>query len=496
MAATKRVSFIILWFALAYFVDGKKRIIPVAGPDIYKGVNAAKDALSPGEKINNVMSFGAKPDGKFDCTQAFMDAWRATCKSTVQARLLIPKGRFVVSTMYFAGPCLTPRPVTIQVVGTVVATTDISEYVNGEWLMFEDLNGIKIIGGGTFDGMGKSSWSITENCEIDSTETCVRNPSNIKSVDPKGFHIFVTNSDNIRVRLLKLTAPATSPNTDGIHISNSVNVKLSKNNIETGDDCVSMIKGSKDLAINKLNCGPGHGISIGSLGKYEDEPEVKDIRVKNCTLVGTTNGIRIKTWPEMYPSSASDISFSDIVMENVKNPIVIDQEYQCFPNCKKKPSLVKIRDVGFRNIRGTTVSPIAVDLRCSKQFPCQNVKLININLNLGPKPAGSRCANIKPIYIGSVPKMKMLALSLSITILYIVSSEIGIAFARASTTLAPEPQADSPATDEIPPADLAEPPALENYPYDGSDELYSTPLEYFDVTRYGAGVMGRQILAL
>lgn len=83
---------------------------------------------------------------------------------------------------------------------------------------------------------------------------------NIKSVNPKGFHFFVTNCANIRLRLLKLTAPATSPNTDGIHISNSIDVKLSKNIIETGDDCVSMIQGVNNITINKLKCGPGHGI--------------------------------------------------------------------------------------------------------------------------------------------------------------------------------------------------------------------------------------------
>lgn len=106
-----------------------------------------------------------------------MDAWRAVCKSTVQARLLVPQGRFLVSTMYFAGPCTTPGPITVQVEGTVLATTDISEYVNGEWLMFEDITGIKLIGGGTFDGQGKDSWSQTENCETDSDSTCVRAPS-------------------------------------------------------------------------------------------------------------------------------------------------------------------------------------------------------------------------------------------------------------------------------------------------------------------------------
>ncbi|KAL9314872.1 hypothetical protein ACSQ67_020324 [Phaseolus vulgaris] len=314
MSITKRVGVLVMYFALVYHVDAKKKVMPVAGVDIYKDKNVAADKLSPGEKINNVLSFGAKGDGEYDCTQAFMDAWRETCHSKGNARVLVPEGRFVVSTMFFAGPCTTPDPVTIQVVGTVVATTDISEYVNGEWLMFESIDGIRLIGGGTFDGVGKESWKTSANCKVDPSDTCVRNPSslyfrkvrngiiqNIKSIDPKGFHVFVTNCVNIRLRLLKLVAPSESPNTDGIHISQSVNVKVSKNNIETGDDCISMIQGANDVHINKMNCGPGHGISIGSLGKYPDELEVKNISVTNISMVGTTNGVRIKTWPNKHP---------------------------------------------------------------------------------------------------------------------------------------------------------------------------------------------------
>lgn len=69
MATAKRAAVLILWFALAYCVDAGPRKGPLVGPDIYKGKNVAKDILAPGEKIVNVMSFGAKPDGKFDCTQ-------------------------------------------------------------------------------------------------------------------------------------------------------------------------------------------------------------------------------------------------------------------------------------------------------------------------------------------------------------------------------------------------------------------------------------------
>lgn len=83
---------------------------------------------------------------------------------------------------------------------------------------------------------------------------------NIRSVNPKGFHVFITKCSNIRMRKLKLIAPETSPNTDGIHISSSVNVIIARNSISTGDDCISMIQGSENIFINRLKCGPGHGI--------------------------------------------------------------------------------------------------------------------------------------------------------------------------------------------------------------------------------------------
>ncbi|CAJ1940967.1 unnamed protein product [Sphenostylis stenocarpa] len=414
MAIAKSAVILILFFALACIEATVPKVPRIAGPDMFRNKNVAKDVLLPGEKIVSVMDFGAKADGKFDCTQAFMSAWQKVChQSTGPTRLLIPPGRFLVSSMFFSGPCSIPSPVTIQVQGYVMATTDISEYENGDWLIFEKHNGLKIIGGGTFDGQGKKSWEYSQNCESAADGTCARNPSSlfvsdssnvviqgIRSVNPKGFHVFITKCTNVRLRKLKLLAPATSPNTDGIHVSHSNIVLMSKNTIATGDDCISMIQGVKNVFINRLKCGPGHGISIGSLGKYQDEDEVRGIRIKNCSLIGTTNGLRVKAWPDRYAGAASDISFSDIIMEKVKNPIIIDQEYECDPGCKKKPSLVKIKNVHFQNVRGTTTSPLAVDLRCSKLFGCQGVTVRDIDLKFGDAPTTSRCVNTHPIFGG------------------------------------------------------------------------------------------------
>lgn len=77
--------------------------------------------------------------------------------------------------------------------------------------------------------------------------------------------------------------------------------------------------------------------SIGSLGKYLNELEVSDVIVQRSTLIGTDNGLRIKAWPNKFPGSASNIIFAGITMDNVRNPIIIDEEYQCNPrNCKAK----------------------------------------------------------------------------------------------------------------------------------------------------------------
>ncbi|KAI9080035.1 hypothetical protein K1719_037968 [Acacia pycnantha] len=213
------------------------------------------------EKIVNVLDFGAKTDPKVESTEAFMHAWQAACKSKEQARLVVPKGQFLVSSMFFAGPCLTPGPITIEVEGTILASTDPSDYVNADWLIFQDLSGFKLIGGGTFDAQGKSMWPHTFDCDYRPFSDCVRLPStfqfntvkdgvieNITLANAMGLDVYVMRSKNITLNSVKLTAPSDSPNNENIRLEDCSNVVISQTTIQHGKDCVSVVKQATDLA--------------------------------------------------------------------------------------------------------------------------------------------------------------------------------------------------------------------------------------------------------
>jgi galacturan 1,4-alpha-galacturonidase len=66
------------------------------------------------------------------------------------------------------------------------------------------------------------------------------------------------------------------------------------------------------------------------------------------------------------------------------------------------PSKVKISNVNFKNVKGTSASQVAVKLVCSKEFPCEHVQLSDINLKYSGQggQATSTCANVNGVSTG------------------------------------------------------------------------------------------------
>ncbi|KAF8105591.1 hypothetical protein N665_0157s0160 [Sinapis alba] len=343
-------------------------------------------------EVFDVTKFGASPNAHSDNTHAFEKTWEAACNYQGRSKFYVPGGKFLVGAIQFKGPCRTESTMEVEITGELIAPTSIKVFPSNKWISFSQLNDIFLYGSTNLEGGGEVEAWKQESCKKSKcdkliTSLILANVSNaiIKNIslsNSKGFHLGLHFSKNVTVYNVSISSPWDSPNTDGIHVHSSSFVNITNSTIGVGDDCVSISTGSLDVLVSGTRCGPGHGFSIGSLGKQKNEEEVRRIKFQNCTINGADNGVRIKTWPTSPPSQASDITFEDILMINVSNPIFIDQEYCPSNSCNTtSASMVRLSNIEFKNIRGTYRSDFGVNLRCSSLVACENVTLIDVNLN-------------------------------------------------------------------------------------------------------------------
>ncbi|CAN1288973.1 unnamed protein product, partial [Linum perenne] len=186
------------------------------------------------------------------------------------------------------------------------------------------------------------------------------------------FHIVINSCQNVKVQGVRVSAAGNSPNTDGIHVQSSTGVTIMNSRIGTGDDCISIGPGTNNLWIENISCGPG-------LGKEFHEAGVQNVTVKTVTFTGTENGVRIKSWGRPSTGFAKDILFQHVVMNNVHNPIVIDQNY-C-PDEKNCPGQAS-------GVSGSN--------------PCTGLRLEDVKLTYKNKAADSSCKNADGVASGIV----------------------------------------------------------------------------------------------
>lgn len=342
--------------------------------------------------IVNVLDYGAVGDGAADDTQAFINAWSIAC-SAQNAVFLIPKDhRYLVSAMRLKGPC--SDELVIQIDGTIVAPSEPSTWDAKNprnWLTFSNLKGVLFQGRGVIDGSGTNWWK--NSCKRNKTLPCKAAPtaltiSSSSAINVKGLtiqnsqqmHFVISESNAVRVLGVQVSAPRDSPNTDGIHISGSTNVVVLDSIIGTGDDCISIVNASSNIMVKRVLCGPGHGISIGSLGNNNTVGIVTRVAVDTVVLRNTTNGLRIKTY-QGGSGHVSSVRYKNVRMQEVANPIIIDQFYCDNPTpCANQTSAVKISKISYENISGTTTSKLAMKFACSEAVPCSKIMLRNIIL--------------------------------------------------------------------------------------------------------------------
>ncbi|XP_049393549.1 probable polygalacturonase At1g80170 [Solanum stenotomum] len=354
---------------------------------------ASASLRSKSESLFQVNDFGAAGDGITDDTKSFKDVWDMACSSPSHAKIVIPAGySFLVRHINFAGPCRSK--VSIRIAGTILAPKDpeIWDDLNPQkWLYFFRVKHLTVEGGGIINGMGQEWWA--RSCKVNRTNPCHHAPTaltfhkcnnlkvkNIKIFNSQQMHLAFTGCKHVTVSQLVVKAPGDSPNTDAIHISSSTQVNVKDCTIGTGDDCISIVGNSSRIKVKNIVCGPGHGISIGSLGKSNSFSQVYNVHVNGASISNTENGVRIKTW-QGGSGFVKKVSFENVWMENVSNPIIIDQYYcDSMKPCSNKTSNIRIDSISFMGIKGTSATERAVTLACSDSFPCRKLYLEDIQL--------------------------------------------------------------------------------------------------------------------
>ncbi|BBN67294.1 Pectin lyase-like superfamily protein [Prunus dulcis] len=314
----------------------------------------------------------------------------------------------------------------MEIMGKLVAPKMLDGWTecesDSDWLQFKDVGNLVVDGSGEIDGQGSSWWTTTNQYDRLSRKLMM-NKQNCKAPDALHFHgcdnlklsglthlnsarahIAISGCNNVYVSHLTITAPEDSPNTDGIDISNSRNVFIQHSAIGTGDDCIAINGGCYDLNIANIACGPGHGISVGSLGANGALETVQNVYVRDSSFSGTTNGARIKTW-QGGSGYAKNITFEKITLDAAKNPIIIDQFYcNNDHNCKSQASALLVEDVKYIDFEGTSANEEAIKLDCDQNSGCRNIIMdrIKITSAVPDKKIYASCNNAIGTSIGTI----------------------------------------------------------------------------------------------
>lgn len=283
-------------------------------------------------------------------------------------------------------------------------------------------SGSGIMGYGVIDGRGGSRLN-GENVSWWDHEDAPR-PRMIQLMQADNFTLYkITLEDSpkffvygrgdfLTVWGVKLTAPATSPNTDGIDPSASRDITITRSFVSVGDDHVAIKAGAGPVAnvtVSHNRFFQGHGVSIGS----ETHAGVRNVLVTELVMDGAGGDhqrvVRIKS-DASRGGEVRNVTFENICARNPGRPLEFTAAYSNatgtrLPNfhdivvrnmhvLNRGDSSPPVRFMGYAagNVSqplGITLDNVTLDGFSSKDFAAKHIHHVSFVLGPGPvRPAG------------------------------------------------------------------------------------------------------------
>ncbi|HVT73713.1 MAG TPA: glycoside hydrolase family 28 protein [Lacunisphaera sp.] len=308
----------------------------------------------------NVADYGAVGDGRTPATAAIQRAIDA-CAAAGGGRVVLPAGTFR------SGPVFLRSNVDFHLSpGAVLAGSEnFADYpaIDGRWEGIErkihaslltalNATNVAITGEGTLDCHGAPWWAAALEVKRLRQEQGIKerepdNPpgaplayprpraiylqdcrkvrlSGITILNSPSWNIHPVYCDDVVIDGVTITAPAKSPNTDGIDPDSCRNVRIANCRIGCGDDGIIIKSGynadgrrvgrvCEDIVIT--NCVIGPAIAAVGIGS-ETSGGVRNVTVSNCVFDGAYNGLRVKSG-RGRGAFVEDFRADNIVMRNL-----------------------------------------------------------------------------------------------------------------------------------------------------------------------------------
>ncbi len=340
-------------------------------------------------RIYSVKDFGAVADGKTINTAAIQKAIDK-CSADGGGIVQICGGTFLSGTIALKDMV----ELRIEADAVLLGSPDCNDYPEIPWkhvvteklpryrgtcfIRADECHHIAITGEGTIDGNGTAFVEPIPDARPDSPVQFRRidaptpprvvmfaGCSNIRIHgitminQPAGWSYWLTDCDLAVFDDVKILADLRYPNSDGIHINSSRNVRIINSTIRTGDDSIVVRANNSALAENKI---------------------CEDVTVTNCSLTRHTAGVRLG-W--INDGTIRNCLFSNIVMTDCLSGVSI-----CLPAPSKciAPSDVGreatlIENIGFQNIQmdRTLSRPLNMHIDRNKAVQCEAVRNIRFN---------------------------------------------------------------------------------------------------------------------